>query len=45
MSIGAYLDSSGSWFGLLTDQNGPEVELSDVTSVWQRRPSQLVMDG
>ncbi|WP_242884021.1 ATP-grasp ribosomal peptide maturase [Actinomadura litoris] len=44
ISIGAFLDGTSPWSGLLTDHGGPSVELRDITAVWQRRPSQFVMD-
>ncbi|WP_067805294.1 ATP-grasp ribosomal peptide maturase [Actinomadura formosensis] len=44
LTMGARLRDSGTWGGLISGEDGPEVELAGIRAVWQRRASPFVMD-
>ncbi|QFG22797.1 MvdC/MvdD family ATP grasp protein [Actinomadura sp. WMMB 499] len=44
LSMGARLNASASWSGRISDRAGLDVELADVSAVWQRGATPFVMD-
>lgn len=44
LTMAACLRDSGTWDGLITDEDGHEIELAGIRAVWQRRATPFVMD-